>query len=111
MKCRAVLKVFGGSTRADVLEDIELDEITNHKRFIVDIENLPASFPTHRHSAAFWENLGRTVATFGFLEEVLGKAIFAFIADNPLPGEQKPKLLSKNGCRRLKEPCLTSLGG
>jgi hypothetical protein len=28
----------------------------------------------------FWENLGRTIATFSFLEEVLGKAIFAFTA-------------------------------
>jgi hypothetical protein len=28
----------------------------------------------------FWETLGRTIATFGFLEEVLGKAIFAFTA-------------------------------
>ncbi len=28
----------------------------------------------------FWEILGRTIATFGFLEEVLGKAIFAFTA-------------------------------
>lgn len=27
----------------------------------------------------FWENLGRAVATFGFLERVLGKAIFVFI--------------------------------
>lgn len=37
-------------------------------------------FPTHRHSPEFWEHLGRAVATFGFLEEVLGKAIFAFTA-------------------------------
>jgi hypothetical protein len=57
-----------------------LDDTTDHKCFVVDIKNLPASFPTHRHSAVFWENLGRTVATFGFLEEVLGKAIFAFTA-------------------------------
>jgi hypothetical protein len=28
----------------------------------------------------FWESLGRAVATFGFLEEVLGKAIFSFTA-------------------------------
>ncbi len=28
----------------------------------------------------FWETLGRAIATFGFLEEVLGKAIFAFTA-------------------------------
>jgi hypothetical protein len=27
----------------------------------------------------FWESLGRAVATFGFLEKVLGKAIFVFI--------------------------------
>lgn len=34
-------------------------------------------YPTHRHTAEFWEYLGRTIATFGFLEEILGKAIFA----------------------------------
>jgi hypothetical protein len=52
-------------------------------RFAVDVENLPALFPTHRHSAVFWETLGRTIATFGFLEEVLGRAIFALTATRP----------------------------
>jgi hypothetical protein len=56
-----------------------------NKRFVVDIKNLPSLFPTHRHSAMFWENLGRTIATFGFLEEVLGKAIFAFTATARYP--------------------------
>jgi len=46
----------------------------------VDVAALPVWFPTHRHEAAFWESLGRTVATFGFLEEILGKAIFALTA-------------------------------
>lgn len=58
-------------------------DVTNEskvKGFVVDIDKLPANFPTHRHDPAFWEALGRTVATFGFLEEVLGKAIFAFTA-------------------------------
>jgi hypothetical protein len=50
------------------------------KRSTVDRNNLPKLFPTHRHSPQFWEQLGRTVATFGFLEEVLGRAIFAFTA-------------------------------
>lgn len=49
-------------------------------RSIIDQEKLPPLFPTHRHSSQFWEHLGRTIATFGFLEEVLGKAIFAFTA-------------------------------
>jgi hypothetical protein len=35
---------------------------------------LPPGFPTQAHSPAFWEALGRAVATFGFLGEMLGKA-------------------------------------
>ena len=50
------------------------------RRAIIDRDNLPANWPTHRHAPEFWEQLGRTVATYGFLEEVLGKAIFAFTA-------------------------------
>lgn len=50
------------------------------KRSIIDRDNLPPLFPTHRHSPEFWEHLGRTISTYGFLEEVLGKAIFAFTA-------------------------------
>jgi hypothetical protein len=49
-------------------------------RAIIDRANLPQMFPTHRHEPEFWEHLGRTIASFGFLEEVLGKAIFAFTA-------------------------------
>jgi hypothetical protein len=41
------------------------------------VERLPDHFPTQLHSGAFWEQLGRTVATFGFLEDTLGRAIFA----------------------------------
>jgi hypothetical protein len=58
------------------------------QRAIVDAANLPADFPTHRHEPAFWEALGRAVATFGFLEEVLGKAIFAFTATREIPEEK-----------------------
>ena len=49
----------------------------------IDCDGLPDKFPTHRHDAAFWEGLGRAVATFGFLEEILAKAIFAFTATRP----------------------------
>lgn len=47
------------------------------QRFIVDFNSLPDGYPTHSHHPQFWEALGRTVATFGFLEEMLCKAIFA----------------------------------
>ena len=46
----------------------------------VSLANLPAGFPTHRHDPHFWESLGRAVATFGFLEQTLGRAIFAITA-------------------------------
>lgn len=44
------------------------------------MDKMPPMYPTHRHPPEFWEHLGRTVATFGFLEEILGKAIFALTA-------------------------------
>jgi len=47
---------------------------------VVDQNRLPENFPTHSHDGEFWERLGRAVATFGFLEDVLAKAIFAFTA-------------------------------
>ncbi|KSV76008.1 hypothetical protein N185_16300 [Sinorhizobium sp. GW3] len=43
----------------------------------VDSAKLPDQFPTHLHAPEFWKELGRAVATYGFLEDVLGKAIFA----------------------------------
>lgn len=46
----------------------------------IDRAELPSMFPTHAHDPDFWEALGRTVATFGFLEDVLAKAIFALTA-------------------------------
>ena len=51
--------------------------------YMVDCDALPDKFPTHMHESSFWESLGRTVATFGFLEETLTKAIFSFTATKP----------------------------
>ena len=52
-------------------------------RFVIAQEQLPEKFPTHRHQSEFWESLGRAVGTFGFLEAVLGKAIFALSGTRP----------------------------
>lgn len=53
------------------------------KASFIDQDRLPDLFPTHRHDAQFWEHLGRAVATFGFLEEILKYAIFAFTLTRP----------------------------
>jgi hypothetical protein len=47
---------------------------------LVDVARLPSNWPTHRHNEEFWTSLGRVIATFGFLEEILAKAIFALTA-------------------------------
>ncbi len=46
----------------------------------VDRNKLPAKWPTHKGSPAFREELGRTVAAFGFLEDTLARAFFALTA-------------------------------
>src|SRR4051812_23787953 len=81
------------------------------ERFVVDIANLPAGYPTHAHSAAFWEALGRTVGTFGFLEEVLGKAIFAFTATKRFPTEEEAKAELEKWLPTLKSALTDALGG
>ncbi|MBZ8141310.1 hypothetical protein CLD22_15575 [Rubrivivax gelatinosus] len=43
-------------------------------------EKFPLHWPTHRHPPEFWEQLGRTIAAFSFLEETLKKAILAVAA-------------------------------
>jgi hypothetical protein len=56
---------------------------------------LPPHYPTQGHAPAFWEALGRTVATYGFLEEALGKAIFAFTGTREIPEEQAQAVYEK----------------
>lgn len=65
------------------------------KRYVINLDELPSKFPTNRHEPAFWESLGRAVASFGFLEETLAKAIFAFTATKPYSEEEVQKALDK----------------
>lgn len=87
-----------------------MNNAPEHKHFVVDIKTLPPLFPTHRHSVMFWENLGRTIATFGFLEEVLGKAIFAFSATTPYP-ESEVEAAFEKWLPTLERALIDPLGG
>ncbi|WP_422074432.1 hypothetical protein [Tranquillimonas rosea] len=55
--------------------------------YIIDEEQLPDLFPTQNHDPAFWEALGRTIATFGYLEDVMRRAIFFFTGTAEPPAE------------------------
>ncbi|WP_278398481.1 hypothetical protein [Stutzerimonas kunmingensis] len=58
-------------------------QMEESKIHVINRDALPQMYPTHSHAPIFWESLGRVVATFGFLEETLAKAIFAFTATKP----------------------------
>lgn len=62
---------------------------------VIDRSRLNRQFPTQFHEAALWEQLGRTVAAFGFLEDVLVKAIFAFSGMREYRDEDVPQALHK----------------
>lgn len=72
-----------------------MDARPERESFAVDPAGLDPNFPTHMHEAAFWEELGRVVATFGFLEETLAKAIFAFTATTEYDEEAVAAALEK----------------
>ena len=61
----------------------------------IDRKRLDSQWPTALFPAGFWEQLGRTIATFGFLEDVLGKAIFAFTATTMFDEQNATEHLQK----------------
>ena len=65
--------------------------MSERPKFYVNREALPETYPTHLHDDYFWECLGRTVATFGFLEGTLTKAIFAVTATTNYSEEEIEK--------------------
>lgn len=80
------------------------------KGHIIDRDKLPADWPTHAHDSAFWQELGRTVATFGFMEEMLGKAIFALTGNKAYDPEGEPDAFEK-WIKTLEKALTDQLGG
>lgn len=61
----------------------------------IDRCRLPELFPTDKHDREFWEWLGRAVATYGFLEDVLLRAVFVFTGSRIVPEDQIEEELKK----------------
>lgn len=84
------------------------DEVKRHG---IDRSGLPDLFPTHAHPPKFWEALGRTIATFGFLEEVLGKAIFAFTGTRRFASRAEAEEAFRSWLPTLERALHDALGG
>jgi hypothetical protein len=76
----------------------------------IHIANLPEHYPTNFHIAEFWEHLGRAIATYGVLEEVLGKAIFAYTGTRQYTPEEAETAYDK-WLPKLEKALTDSLGG
>ena len=84
--------------------------MVSREYYRVEQEQLPTDYPTHRHSGEFWEQLGRTVATYGFLEQVLGRAIFALTATRRYAQDELEKAYN-NWLGQLERALSDPLGG
>lgn len=77
---------------------------------VIDRDKLPVDYPTHSHDPQFWEELGRTVAVFGFLEEMLGKAIFALTGMRKFDPDGDPNAFAE-WIKTLEKAITDQLGG
>lgn len=73
-------------------------------------DKLDPDFPTNTHPSEFWSELGRTVAMFGFIEEMLGKAIYALTGTKEFDPEKDPDAFDK-WIKTLERALTDQLGG
>lgn len=76
----------------------------------VDTKRMDSHWPTHRCPAEFWEELGRTVAAFGFLEDSLQRANLAVTATREYGSVQEAEEAFKTWERELELSMDETLG-
>ena len=74
------------------------------------LDQQPSEFPTHRHNPEHWEWLGRAVGTFGFLEEVLRRAIFVLTGTKSYESDDDVKNAYENWIATLERALVAELG-
>ena len=68
----------------------------------------PDDWPTHKAKPAFWEELGRAVATFGFLEDIIPRFLLAF--EGSKDGKDYTKEEAERWVRSLERSLSDPLG-
>ena len=77
---------------------------------VVDRAGLPKDWPTNRGTPAFWEELGRTVAAFTHLEDMLARAYFGMTGSRQYANFEEAKAAFPNWEGTLKASLTDSLG-
>ena len=76
---------------------------------VVDRARLPEYWPTNRGSSAFWEELGRTVATFSHLEDMMARAWFGLTATREFKNMEQAEAAFPKWEKEFKESLTDSL--
>lgn len=76
---------------------------------VVDRARLPENWPTNRGSGAFWEELGRTVATFSHLEDMMARALLGLTATREFEDMKQVEAAFPEWEKALKESLTDSL--
>ena len=76
---------------------------------VVDRARLPDDWPTNRGSSAFWEALGRTVATFSHHEDMMARAWFGLTATRQFEDMEQAEAAFPRWEKALKESLTDSL--
>ena len=76
---------------------------------VVDRERLPEDWPTNRGTPAFWEELGRTVAAFTHLEDMLARAYFGLTSSRQYADIEEATAAFSQWEKALKELLTDSL--
>jgi hypothetical protein len=87
-----------------------MPEVERKGGHVIDRGKLPDGYPTHMQIPQFWEELGRTVAAYGFLEEMLGKAIFALTGKKEFDPNGDPDAFGE-WIKTLERAITDQLGG
>ena len=76
---------------------------------MIDRDRLPKDWPSNPGEAAFWEELGRAVATFTFLEDILARAHLALTATRKYDDFEQAEAAYSQWVRDLKQSLTDSL--
>ena len=77
--------------------------------FVVDRACLPEDWPTNRGPSEFWEELGRTIATFSHLEDMMARAWFGLTATRKFEDMEQAEAAFPEWEKALKQSLTDSL--
>ena len=77
---------------------------------VVDRARLPDGWPTNRGSPAFWEELGRMIAAFTHLEDMLARAYFGLTGSRKFANMEEARAAFPQWEKVLKASLTDTLG-